>query len=305
MKNTGKIAVLALMVLALSGLVPACSAKGGTSTRYSSGGFAVREAMSAEAQEDSLAGGDTGADAGSGGASAGVSRKLIRNADIRIRVNSLEDADKAVAAALEQHKGYAAYSDVYDNSRRYTLKIPSASYDRVLTGLAGLGKVLSSSERVEDATLQFYDLEGRLRTKEELLKTFQSYLGQAKTIDEIMTVEKRITELQQEIEWTGSQLSGLAHLVDYATIELNLLGPVSDSPAYKPGVGERIGELFRSFGDYASTALVALAGIVIYGVPSLAVLLLLFWLLFGRIGLLRKAWRLVMGKREGPKTPEG
>lgn len=299
MKDTGRITVFALVVFALAGLVSACSAKAGASARYSSGDFAMEEVVAAEAQSDSLAGGDLAVDADTDAGSGEVSRKLIRNAEIRIRVNSLEDAGKAVAAALEQHKGYAAYSDVYDNSRRYSLKVPSASYDRVLTGLAGLGKVLSRSERVEDATLQFYDLEGRLRTKEELLKTFQSYLGQAKTIDEIMTVEKRIAELQQEIEWTGSRLSGLAHLVDYATIDLNLLGPVSDSPSYKPGVGERIGELFLSFGDYASTALVVLAGVVIYGVPSLAALLLLFWLLFGRIGLLRKAWRLVMGKREG------
>ena len=291
MKHAGRIAVLGWMVFALAGLFPACSAKGGAAARYSSGGFAAPEAMSADTAQDSPAGGE--ADDGSGE----VSRKLIRNADIRIRVNNLEDAEKAVAAMLEHHKGYAAYSGVYDNSRRYTFKAPAASYDLMMTGIAGLGKVLSRSERVEDATLRFYDLEGRLRTKEELLKTFQSYLGQAKTIDEIMTVEKRIAELQQEIEWTGSQLSGLAHLIDYATIDLNLLGPVSASPAYKPGVGERIGELFRSFGDYASTVLVVLAGIVIYGIPSLAVLFLLFRLLFGRIGLLRKAWRLVMGKK--------
>jgi hypothetical protein len=191
---------------------------------------------------------------------------------------------------------------VYDNSRRYTIKIPSASYDRMLAGLTGLGKLLSRSERVEDATLQFYDLESRLRTKEELLKTFQAYLGQAKNIDEIMTVENRIAELQREIEWTGSRLSSLAHLVDYAAIELELLGPVSDSPSYQSGLGERIAELFWSFGDYASTVLVVLAGAVIYGIPSLAILLLLLWLLFGKIGLVQKVRHLIMGK--GSETPE-
>jgi hypothetical protein len=42
---------------------------------------------------------------------------------------------------------------------------------------------------------------------------------------------------------------------------------------------------------------VALMGAVIYGVPSLAVLFFLLWLLFGRIGILRKAWRLIMRRQ--------
>jgi hypothetical protein len=67
-----------------------------------------------------------------------VSRKLIRNAELRVRVNSLEDAGQAVAAALEQHKGYAAYATVYDNSRQYTLKVPAASYDS-FSGAYGRG----------------------------------------------------------------------------------------------------------------------------------------------------------------------
>ncbi|MDR2743114.1 MAG: DUF4349 domain-containing protein [Treponema sp.] len=320
MKYAKRTAVMLLTVFVLTVLFPACSAKGrGRGSGNSAVPYSFAQAESLPAAEDmstleeytalSKQIGEAGAEVSRvPGTLTDSARVLVRNAEIRIRVNSLEAAEKAVAAALEQHQGYAAYSNVYDNSRHYTLKVPAASYDSVLTGVSGIGKVLSRSERVEDATIQFYDLESRLRTKEELLKTFQSYLGQAKTIDEIMTVEKRIAELQQEIEWTGSQLSGLAHLVNYATIDIELLGPVSDSSSYRPGIDERIGELFRSFGNYAAAALVLLTGAVIYGIPSFAVLLLLFWLFFGRIGLLRKAWRLVMGKKDGlagPKPPEG
>ncbi|MDR3131292.1 MAG: DUF4349 domain-containing protein [Treponema sp.] len=312
--NSQRIALILLMVFAPAGLFSACSAKGGAS----GGGMAYSLARAAGAYDTAAAQkhaplpaasipervGEARVEAGGApetpvDSTAGTARVLIRNAELRIRVSSLEAAEKTLAEALEQHKGYAAYSNVYDNSRHYTLKVPPESYDSVLTGLSGMGKVLSRSERVEDATIQFYDLTGRLETKEKLLKTFQSYLGQAKTIDEIMTVEKRIAELQQEIDWTGSQLSALTHLVDYATIDLELLGPLADTPSSRPGMRERVGELFRSFGDYASIVLVALMGAVIYGVPSLAVLFFLLWLLFGRIGILRKAWRLVMKRQDG------
>jgi hypothetical protein len=226
------------------------------------------------------------------------SRKLIKNARIRTRVDNLKEAAALVSAVLERYQGYASDSSIYDTSIRYTLKVPSAHYETVLREVGNIGKILYQSETMEDATLKYYDLDGRLNTQRELLKTFQAYLGKAQNIDEIMTVEERIAELQQEIDWYGSQLANLAHLVDYAAINLELEGPVSKSTYHKPGVKERIGELFLSFSDVASSALVVLVGIVIFGIPVLLVLILLFWVLFGRIGLIRKIWRLAGVKKK-------
>ncbi|MDR2176944.1 MAG: DUF4349 domain-containing protein [Treponema sp.] len=221
------------------------------------------------------------------------SRKLIKSARIRTKVDSLEEAAALVEAALERCRGYASDSSVNDTSRHYTLKVPSARYDTVLREIGNIGKILYQSETVEDATLNYYNLDGRLNTRLELLKTFQAYLGKAETIEDIMTVEKRIAELQQEIDWYGSQLTNLSHLIDYATISLELQGPVSETTYYKPSIADRIAGLFQSFSGVASTALVILLGAVIYGIPALFILILLFWVLFGRIGLVRKVWRLV------------
>jgi hypothetical protein len=241
----------------------------------------------------------------SGGALSGEtpapekSRKLIKSARIRTKVDNLEEAAALVEAVMEHYQAYASDSSVYDTSKRYTLKIPSAHYESALREFGAIGKIVSQSETVEDATLQYYDLDGRLNTRLELLKTFQAYLGKAKTIDEIMTVEKRIAELQQEIDWYGSQLTSLSHLIDYATISLELEGPASESAYYKPSITDRIAELFRSSADVVSTAVVILLGIVMYGIPALFILILLFWILFGRIGLIRKIWRLVAAGKSG------
>jgi hypothetical protein len=227
------------------------------------------------------------------------SRKLVKSARIRAQVDNLEEAAALVEAALERYQGYASESSVYDTSRHYTLKIPGAYYEAARREFGNIGKILHQSETAEDVTLRYYDLDGRLNTRLELLKTFQAYLGKAETIEDIMTVETRIAELQAEIDWYGSQLAELSHLVDYATISLELLGPASESVYYRPSLGDRIGELFRSFSGAASTALVILLGMFIYGIPALCILMLLFWLLFGRIGLIRRIWRLVAVKKGG------
>ncbi|WP_461257182.1 DUF4349 domain-containing protein, partial [Treponema sp. R80B11-R83G3] len=145
-----------------------------------------------------------------------------------------------------------------------------------------------------DVTIRYYDLEGRLATKKELLKTFQAYLGKAKTIEEILSVEARISELQYEIEGTGIQFRNLANNVDYATIDLNLFGPVTSS-MQNPNLtlGERVKQLFGSFGDFLSAVAVILIGIVIYGIPVILLLGLLFLIFFGKIGLAKKLWKLI------------
>jgi hypothetical protein len=61
-------------------------------------------------------------------------------------------------------------------------------------------------------------------------------------------------------------------------------------------MGERFGGLFGSFGEIVSSALVVIVGIVIYGVPALLALTALFWLLFGRIGFVKRLWRMASGK---------
>jgi hypothetical protein len=225
-------------------------------------------------------------------------RKLIKTARVQARVDSLKDSAALLETILEHYGGYASSSAIRDNSENYTLKIPGEHYDTALQEIGTLGKILYRRETVEDATIRFYDLDGRLNTRLELLKTFQTYLGKAANIDEIMTVERRIAELQQEIDWYGSQLADLSRLTDYATIDLELLGPASESSLYKPTLGERTAELFRAFAGVASTALLVVLGMIIYGIPALIILMLIFWVLFGRIGLIRRIWRLVGAKKQ-------
>jgi hypothetical protein len=226
------------------------------------------------------------------------SRKLIKRANLRVRVEDPAAMETSLSALMAKYDAWPASTGIYENSRNYSIRVPSHSYDTMLAELAGLGRILWRTENAEDVTLRYYDLEGRLATRKELLKTYQEYLGRAANIGEIMTVESRIADLQQEIDWTGTQLRNLANLIDYSTIDLEIIGPQTASSYGEPSLGEKVTELFSSFGGVASSALVVLMGIVIYGVPAILIIVLLFWLLFGKIGLLKKLWRLAAGSRE-------
>ena len=224
-------------------------------------------------------------------------RKLIKHAYIRIRVEKLEEADASISELMNKYGAYAASTEAGENSRHYSLRVPASHYDDFLAEMDGMGRLLNRSENTEDVTLRYFDLEGRLEMKRTLLRTFQSYLTRARTIEEILSVEARIAELQNDIEGTGTQLRYLANSVDYATINLNLVGPVAAAQNQNETLGERIKQLFGNFGNFLSTIAVIIIGIVIFGIPLVILLTVLFWLLFGKVGLLRKLWGLVREKK--------
>ena len=229
---------------------------------------------------------------------ASEQRKLVKSAELRIRVENLEAADDSVADLLRVYNAYAASSSFSENSRYYSLRVPAPQYEVFLAEMNGMGRLINRSENTEDVTLRYYDLEGRLESRRGLLRTFQSYLGRANNMEEILSVEARIADLQREIDNTGTQLRNLANRVDYATIDLYLMGPVTVTSIKSETFIERIARLFNSFGGFLTTVVVVLFSVIIYGIPVLLILALLFWVLFGRIGLMKKLWRVVMGKKK-------
>jgi hypothetical protein len=248
---------------------------------------------------------NTGSTAAASGANAtesefmaeNIERKIVRHANVRVRVENLETAEISINDLMEKYGAYAASTSADENSRRYTIRVPSAVYKDFLAGTAVMGKVINRSESADDVTLRYYDLEGRLDTNKELLKTFQSYLGKAKNIEEILSVERRIAELQSEIDSTGKDLRRLANDVDYSTVELTVLGPAALVLYQYPTLPDRMKELFGGFGNFLSVLAVILIGIVVYGVPIALLLLFFIWLLFGKIGLFKKLWRLAVNKK--------
>jgi hypothetical protein len=246
--------------------------------RLESGGYAQSEEISTQSAE-----------------AANQTRKLTRSAYLSLRVEDPAATEKPLSELMEKFGAWSASTTIYENSRNYSIRVPSNFYDAMLAELAGLGRVTMRTENTEDVTLRYYDLEGRLAVKRELLATYQSYLSRARNIDEIMTVESRIADLQQEIDWTGTQLRNLANLIDYSTVNVEIAGPAGSSYS-APTLAERFGDLFGSFGEVFSAALVVLAGIIIYGVPAILIVILIFWLLCGRIGLIKKLWRLAARK---------
>jgi hypothetical protein len=292
-----------LLFLAVLLLACGCSKTGGYAESAYSAAPVMAKSSSYDAdmsRQESPAARAYNDEAGEAETFADVSqRKLVKRANLSLKVEDLEAADSSVSALMEKYGAYPSSTVTNENHRNYTIRVPSTVYDPFLAEAGGMGKTLHRSENTEDVSLRYYDLEGRLATKRELLKTFRDYLGRARNIEEILSVEVRIAELQNEIDGTGKELRYLAGLVDYSTVSLDILGPADSVPYRGPTFAERVRGLFGGFGRFLSMVAVVLIGLIIYVIPVLLILVLLFWLLFGKIGLLKKLYRIAAGKKTG------
>jgi len=213
-------------------------------------------------------------------------RKLVRDADISLRVDSLSETENRVRALVSSVGGYFSATESGEGWLTLVARVPEKNFESVLSDLPPLGKVTHRSTSSQDVTLQYYDLENQLKTKHALAETYRGYLKSAHSIEDIMSVESRLAGLQNEIDQLGGQYAQLADLVDFATIRITASLPNTDLPDSGPTLLERFRELLGGVGGFFSAALVLLAGAVIYGIPVLLFLSLLWFLLFGKIGLL-------------------
>lgn len=158
-------------------------------------------------------------------------RKLIR----RIRtVAETEDMDallENISARVALLGGYiesrniqngSKYSGQTSRTATLTIRIPAENLDSFVEDVGKVTNIVSTVEDSDDVTLQYANTESRLavlRTEEERLMAF---LSQASSVSEMLEIEKRLTEVQSQIQSIATQLNTYDNLVSYGTLTLSI-----------------------------------------------------------------------------------
>lgn len=221
-----------------------------------------------------------------------LGRKFVHTASLDIEIQRLETAEQRVAELLAAYAAYAETIQRSDSALRYSIRVPVASLEDLLADLGGLGQLKSKTLSVQDVTDSYYDLEGRLRNLRILEERYRDYLRQAATIEEILQVERSLSETTTEIEWLEGRFRQLSGQIELASLQLNLYPERSVQPG-RPSLGSAVRRLFYGLGQAGRILVLVLLGLVLYGLPAIAVLAGLYWLSFGRLGLLRRLFRLL------------
>lgn len=236
-------------------------------------------------------------DSGSAGAVQGAAgtqeRKLIKNGSVTIEVQSLAAADSSIEAWCGAFGGYISNSSAYESNAYYTVKIPAARFDEAMKTAGELGTLREHSVSTQDVSEQYYDLQTRLSNKKVMRDNLQKYLAQAKDIKDMLQIEKELNAVVTEIESMEGRMKRLSNQIDYATINVSVQLPYgkTEKGFTFPNMGEGFRKFVSNTVSFFAHALGVFFYIIICGIPVLAIVGFLYWLLWGKVGLLKKLYR--------------
>ena len=222
----------------------------------------------------------------SGQAEVQTERKLIRTVDLNLETENYDALIEGLEQEINNLGGYIEYKDAYHgnyNSRvkgyrnrhaNITARIPADKLDEFTGKVAEIGNITYESESVEDVTLQYVDLSSHkkmLLTEQERLMTL---LENAESIEDIIVIESRLSEVRYEIESMESQLRTFDNQVDYSTVHINVeevehYTPQPEKTTWeriKSGFSENVYSVTNGIKNFAIEFVIAIPVLVVWAV---------------------------------------
>ena len=248
-------------------------------------------------------------DAGGAASESGIDpvvnngRKLIKTVRLEMQTKEFDALLDGVRKKIQETGGYIENSSVWGNSYNYsstrsselTARIPAERLDEFVEVISGLGNVTYKSEGVEDVTLQYVDVESHQKALETEQERLLELLEKADNLEDLLTIESRLSEVRYELESYGSQKRILDNQIDYSTVymtitEVERITEVGEKSFFEE-ISDRFGTNLYNVGRGLREFVISLIG----ALPILAV-----WAVF--IGVIVLVIRKIFYRKKGEKT---
>lgn len=280
-----KLLAIVLSLVLMAGMLTGCGAKSesvmdmaGSAGGYDDGGTR---------QESSL-----NSTADSSGVPQLENQKLVRKIWLNAETEEMDPLLNAVEQKITELSGYVEAREVYNGSaysgRRYrhadiTVRIPVDSLDAFVNHVTENANITSTNETVDNITLSYVATESRITALETEQTRLLELLAQAESMENLLKIEERLTEVRTELEEVTSQLRLYDNMVDYGTVYLTVTEVTEYTVVEEPEtVWERIGTglvaAFKNIGNFLTELFVflviSLPYLLLIGVVITVVLLL-------------------------------
>lgn len=228
-------------------------------------------------------------------------RKIINRADLTIETTEFNDSINSLESLTTNLGGYIESSNLFqqginqssyneNRSGDFVVRIPKESFQKFLNDSGNFGIVTNKRVYGEDITGQYYDREGRLKVLKAQEERYLEILKGANEIEQVLEVEKYLTEVRYEIESLTGTLKQMDNLVDYSTVNISIVEVTEVSEAQKvpKTLGEKIG---RAFSDSINSLKIVSTGVIlvlIAIIPYAIILLIMAGIVYYIVKNIRK-----------------
>lgn len=228
------------------------------------------------------------------GQAAYVERMIVKNAEVSVLVENSDVAIDRLTQIVGDVDGYIISSRIWfqeyeGENYKYasvTIGVPVSQFEVSLRRIRDLSlRVMDENASGEDVTDQYVDLESRLRNLEATRERIQSFLEDAKSVDEALRINQELAAIEAQIEEVKGRMNYLSDRSAFSTITVTIspdLPKIEPTPTptpapWNPG---------RTLNQATDTLVNAYQGLVEFAiwlfvvvVPILAPPVLLVWLL--------------------------
>lgn len=230
----------------------------------------------------------TGKDGTSDWSNFQFDQKIIKNATLSIVAPDVAKAMDQVSDVIAAYPGaFIASSSVRQRDDKteatVVIKVPSAHFDAAMRQLRQIGeKITAENISTQDVTEQYVDLESQLRNLKATQERYLQLLAKAQTIQDILSIQERLNNVQAQIERTEGRLRFLEQRTSLSTVTINLLPPDGAIPG-KPGLPWDPSRTLKiALGNLKAAMQGVLDGAIylsVYSLPALPLVIFAYWLL--------------------------
>lgn len=232
-------------------------------------------------------------------------QKLIRTLELNAETEDLDTLLSNVEARVRELGGYVEKKDIYRGSAysqkvyrngSMTIRIPAEVADQFVSLVGEVSNITSSREDIDDVSLQYVATESRILALETEQTRLLELLEKAETMEDLLKIESRLTDVRAELEQVTSQLRLYDNLVNYATIHLSMQEVREYTPVEEDTFWQRITKgLTGNLQDIAQGAMDFLVFFVT-GLP--------YWILLAAVVTALVLWLRARRRRRARRKPQ-
>jgi DNA-binding transcriptional MerR regulator len=157
--------------------------------------------------------------------------KIIRRVNLEMETQEFDQLITSIDTHINQLGGYVESSNTTgrryysNNSMRYgsiVARIPKARLNEFLNTVDDISNVISRNETTENVTLKYVDVESHKKALEIEQERLLALLEKVETLEDIITLEGRLSTVRYELESYEAQLRTYDNLVEYSTVTMNI-----------------------------------------------------------------------------------
>lgn len=229
--------------------------------------------------------------------SQGIDKRIIKTGALSLVVDDTTKAVSAIRQIAEAKGGFIASSQVSDNGENgkkgsVIIRVPAAKFSETFDAIKALAQVVEvETTGGQDITQQYLDVSARLKNLRSTESQYLEILKRANTVDEILKVQERLSQVRGEIESMESQIKYLINQSDLATISVTLSEEPTVSVSLKDFrpltiVKTSVKALLKGF----IVMFNILVSLIIVGVPIGLAVLLIAWVLWRLVLVIKRRW---------------